>query len=184
MTAKINRVVLIVGAFLLWYGCNNQTGKTVDTTDTGMEADLNFDSVLHCYDYSFLDHYFYTPDYGCIYDPKDKNPFGNLWIYLVPREEIDSSRSDSIAQRINSLDVDGIKRTFQPYVFVIPGEHLNYNAYGDPVYYQKENYTEKLYGLDSTGKSWVLIDTIAISGNVENEKEQAWREGFIRSTLR
>ena len=183
---KCNRLILLISViyFSAFYGCNNQTTKAVKTGEEAMEVHLNFDSILHCYDYSYLNDYFFTADYGCLYDPNGKNTFGNLTVYLIPHKRVEIPKGEYMAERMSSLDVATIKKEFNVYVFLIPVEQLNYNPAGDPPYYQKENFTEKLYGFDKTNNQWNLIDSILISGAAGNEKEQNWREGFILSKIK
>lgn len=178
---KYNRIALLitVNSFFVIYGCTDEPAKTVKTADAAVS--LNFDSILNCYDYSYLDHYFFTADYGCIYDPEGKNSFGNLTVYLIPYKNIDSSACDAVAEKITSLGTAEIKRDFDAFVYLIPKEHLHYNASADPVYYPKENYIEKLYSFDNAEKKWYLIDSFAVTGNTE--QEQKWRENFIQSKI-
>ena len=177
-------VLIIVNSFFVFYGCNNEPLKTVNTADTIAIDNLNFDSILNCYDYTCQDHYFFTADYGCIYDPQGKNKFGNLSVFLIPHKSIDSSACNSVAEKISRLNISEIKRDFNVYVYLIPASDLHYNATGDPVYYQKENYTEKLYNFDSALKKWYLVDTITVNRDTENEKVQKWREDFIQSKIK
>ncbi len=136
--------------------------------------------MLLCSDYTFQDGYFFTADYGCLYDPTQQNSFGNITVYLVPHKKMDSIACDSVAQKITSLKVAEIQQDFDAYVFLIPPADLHYNATGDPPYYQKDNFTEKLYGFNQALQRWQLIDSISINRDTENEKEQLWREIFLQ----
>ncbi len=176
-------LLITVNSFFIFYGCGYEPAKTVKSADAAAAVNLNFDSILNCYDYAYLDHYFFTADYGCMYDPKGKNKFGNLVVYLIPHKSIDSSAGDAVAEKISRLAVEEIKRDFQVYVYVIAAADLHYNAAADPVYYQKKIYTEKLYSFDNALKKWYLIDTIAATRDTENEKVQKWREDFINSKI-
>ena len=168
--------------FFIFCSCNNRADKTIAADIEGV-SNLNFDSILNCYEYAYDEHYFFTADYGCIYDPKGKNHFGNLSVFLIPYKSIDSSRADTLAEKISSFNAAEIKREFRTYVYMIPPADLNYNASGDPVYYRKENYVEKLYGFDTSLKTWYFIDSINIATAAENEKKQKWRDDFIHSKI-
>lgn len=183
-----NGIALIILLYLFVVaGCNNEsTGtkasavilKTADSTAAGNE---NFDNILNCYDYTCADDYYFTADYGCIYNPKGPNIFGNLSVYLVPHKNSNNSNCDSIANNLMNRSIAQIKRDFDIYVYVIPKVYLHYNPTGDPVYYQKEDYTEKLYSFNSTIKSWTLIDSMDINRDTESSKAQKWREAYIQS---
>jgi hypothetical protein len=139
---------------------------------------LNFDALLKCSDYSFQENYYLTADYGCIYNPKDKNSYGNVILYLIPKSN-NQTNANLENLKINDLDAKTIKNNFTIYAYLIPKIDLNYNPKGDPIYYQKEKFKEELYTFNSNSNQWILLNSIQINNYSENAKEQSWRENFI-----
>lgn len=140
----------------------------------------SFDNILKCGDFSFENGYFVTADYGCIYSPKENNNLGNILIYYIPKNGINLNTEESVKE-INELSIDELKRKFNIYVFLIEKKYLNYNKSGDPIYYQKDNYMEKLF--TNNLNEWELLDSIKIQSLNENNLEQEWRENFINTKI-
>ena len=179
---SINRKIylssIFIVSFLVFTSCKKKEvqNNTSKISTKKVIKHLNFDPLLKCSEYSFQQSFYVTADYGCIYNPKNGNNFGNLMFYLIPK---DSNNSESI--KINKLDSKNIKNNFTIYAYLIPPAFLDYNPKGDPVYYQKEKFKEELYTFETTSNQWKLIDSIQVNDYSENEKEQSWRENFIES---
>jgi hypothetical protein len=110
---------------------------------------------------------------------------GNLIVYLVPKTKtkMEGAQIEQENKRVNGLSIDRYKEIFKIYIFLIDKKDLNYAKSGDPVYYQKPAYAEKLYTYDDKINKWIYIDSIKIHNDSENEKEQSWREKFISDQL-
>ncbi|MBV8326122.1 hypothetical protein [Chryseobacterium sp.] len=141
----------------------------------------DFDMLLKCSEYSYDEKYFITADYGCLYDPKGINPYGNLIIYLVPKNKtvLNNQQIEAETQKVNRLNIEQLKEQFEVFVYLTPKEFLNYNEQGDPIYYHNGAYKEEVY--THTQNKWILTDSINIRNVAENQKEQKWRESFILS---
>lgn len=177
---KFKLLLLFLNIFLLAYCKKNPIEKIEQISIAQKQDNLDFDKILKCSDYSYSDNYFVTADYGCIYNPKGKNTFGNLIIYLFPKDKLQINNNE-IKTQVNALNIEKLKENFEIYIFLIPKEFLNYNAEGDPTYYQKERYTEKLFTYDAN--KWKLIDSINVNGSSDNQKEQEWRDVFLKKHL-
>lgn len=179
---KLHLSGILVLCFLIFNSCKKKEveNKPINKSAKNIVKQLNFDSLINCSDYSFQDNYFLTGDYGCIYNPKDKNSYGNVIFYLIPKETLQKN-TDLENININTLDSKNIKKDFTIYAYLIPATYLNYSPNGDPKYYQNEKYKEELYTFDSLSNQWILVDTIQINDASENAKEQYWRENFINS---
>lgn len=176
--------IILFVCFLVFGSCKKKEIENINSNNTIKKApqQINFDLLLHCSEYTFQDNYFLTSDYGCIYNPKDKNSYGNLILYLIPIKT-NQNGTDIEIQKINTFDNKKIKKDFTIYAFLIPASYLIYNPKADPVYYQKEKFKEELYTFDSNLNKWILIDSIQISDVSQNDKEQSWRENFITSKV-
>ena len=76
-----------------------------------------------------------TADYGCIYNPKGTNTYGNLIIYLVPKQQI-NLKDDEIeiqTKSINNLTINDYKNEFTIFIYLIDARYLNYNPKGEPM---------------------------------------------------
>ncbi|WP_326983271.1 hypothetical protein VUJ46_01620 [Chryseobacterium sp. MYb264] len=177
---KVN--ILFFSVIVLFFQCN----KTQEGKDSVGKSQIqnvpNFDAVLKCSDYAYDENYFLTADYGCIYNPKEGNTFGNLIIYLFPKNKltISDDQIDSEVEKVNLLSIEQVKKDFDIYIYLIPKDDLNYNPQGDPVYYQNEKYKEQLFTLKNN--KWQLTDSITINNASEHQKEQEWRESFLQKT--
>ncbi|MCT2562948.1 hypothetical protein [Chryseobacterium herbae] len=172
-------LTLIALSQALFMSAQKKIESSTSQNTIGKNTKVSFDHLLKCSDYSYGEKYFLTADYGCIYNPKEKNTFGNLIIYLLPKKKLNlkDSEIDKEVDRINHLNIEKFKENFEIYVYLIPKEFLNYNATGDPVYYQNKIYKEKLFTYK--GNQWELIDSMSIKNSSESQKEQEWREAFI-----
>lgn len=171
--------------FLLLLNCKNSAQNSLKKAEGKQNKEINFDSVLKCSNYSYDDNCFMTADYGCIYNPKGINTYGNIIIYLVPKQQI-NLKDDEIeiqTKSINNLTINDYKNEFTIFIYLIDARYLNYNPKGDPIYYQKEKYNEELYFFDNNLKKWSLLDSICFSSNKENNKEQKWRDAFINKQI-
>ncbi|MCD0469055.1 hypothetical protein [Flavobacterium sp. JAS] len=183
---KIQKIKTLLLCFVIVtiYSCkdNLQTKKEEITIDQQQES-IDFDKILKCTSYTYDEDYFFTPDNGCLYNPKGENIFGNVSIYLISKEglQIGDEEIDVQTEKINNLNIEDLKEDFDIFIYLIPKEFLNYNPNGDPIYYQKENYKEKLYTFDNKTKNWLLLDSLKIDNNSESRFEQNWRDNFINS---
>ncbi|WP_160139946.1 hypothetical protein [Chryseobacterium sp. c4a] len=170
-----NIIFFLIVLFLFSCKDNAQTNNSQKTTS---QKELNFDKLLKCSDYSYDEDYFLTADYGCIYDPKGNNNFGNVIIYLVQKKKqpISDEQISSQTTRVNSLSIAEYKKEFKIYLFLIDKQYLNY-AKADPSYYEKSKYKEEAYTFDDKQNKWVLIDSINILN--QNLNEQTWRKNIV-----
>lgn len=184
VTVKLKAVSFIAAVTIL-FSCEHKpkTNTTKRAHVTTNDKALTFDIVLKCHSYSYNDGYFMTADYGCIYNPNVGNNLGNVVIYLIPKKPLDIT-DDQIGtenKKIDSLSADQYKKDYNIYVFVIGKQYLNYNKDGDPLYYQKDKFTETLYTYDEPAQKWNLIDSINVTGDVT--KEQSWRENLMKKLV-
>lgn len=172
-----NIIFFLIGLFLLSCKDNAQTNNSQKTTS---QKELNFDKLLKCSDYSYDEDYFLTADYGCIYDPKGNNNFGNVIIYLVQKKKqpISDEQISFQTTRVNNLSIAEYKKEFKIYLFLIDKQYLNY-AKADPSYYEKSKYKEEAYTFDDKQNKWILIDSINILNENQNLNEQTWRKNIV-----
>lgn len=165
---------------LLLFSCKDNA-QTNNSNKTVNQKEPNFDNLLKCSDYSYDDGHFFTADYGCIYDPKGNNNFGNAIIYLISKKEqqIADEQVTSETDKVNKSSIAEYKKEFKIYLFLIDKKYLNYNKSADPVYYQKPKYTEKAYKFDDKQDKWTLIDSINVLNESQIQNEQTWRENII-----
>lgn len=169
---KISILILFI---IFFEGCKKEQENNSILAETTTDNEISFDEVLKCSEYIFSEGYYVTPDYGCIYNPKGDSKFGNVIIYLIPKNK-------SISQQdVNSLSEDDIKKQFNIVVYLIRKEFLNYNPDSDPVYYQKDKYNEEVYIYEK--EKWIMADSIQIKNSSQNEKEQIWREAFLNKMV-
>jgi hypothetical protein len=183
---KIQKIKLLLLCFLIViiYSCkDNLQTKKEEFTTVQKQKNVDFDKVLKCTSYTYDQDYFLTPDYGCLYNPKGENIFGNISIYLFSKEglKIEEEEIDKETERINNLNIENLKKDFDIFIYLIPKDFLNYNPSGDPTYYQKENYKEQLYTYNNQTKKWLLLDSLEINSNSESGFEQNWRDSFLNS---
>jgi hypothetical protein len=182
----MKHLMLLSFVFFL-FSCQNSSGskEKEQVTASAQVTAPNFDKIIKCENYSYDENYFLTADEGCLYNPKGENTFGNLVIYLIPKKpsNINDDNNESETKRVNNLSAAQLKEDFSIYVYVIDKKYLNYNETGDPVYYQKDSFVEELYTYDSKSQKWSLLDSVNINSNVDNTKEQSWREGFITKQI-
>lgn len=178
---KTNFFLLFLSCLLFSNCKKNSYENKEERPVTQIKADINFDAILKCSEFSYNETYFFTADYGCIYDPKGENKFGNLIVYLVSKNEKILIENEVIneTEKINNSDIISLKENFEIFVFLIPKDYLNYNTKGDPIYYQKEKYKEELYKFDSKQNKWKFVDSIDITKESESQKEQNWRENHL-----
>ncbi len=131
-----------------------ERNKIVGNLTSNKELNYNFDKILKCSNFVWDEYYYFTPDYGCIYNPKGINEFGNLSIYLFPLEVKDTTN-------VNNVTPQKIKQQYHIIISLIKPKDLNFNPEGDPVYYKNENYIEYFYTLKN--KKWIEIDAIKSS---------------------
>lgn len=173
MEKKIKIFIIILSQFLL-ISCQKQENIIRSTND--IKNPINFDIFLKCNDYSLGDFYYYTPDYGCIYNPQSGNTSGNISIYLIPNsQEITNAYTE---KTINKLSIDEIKKQFDILLFLVPLKDLNHNEKADPNYYPKEKFTEYLYKYESKNKNWKLILDKQFNSS---EEEQTWKNNILKS---
>ena len=180
---KYYTILLII---ISLFGCKNDHKVDKTTLNSNLSInnkDISFDSVLQCSDYTYDEGFFITADYGCIFNPKEKNDLGNLIIYLIPNEKlnIDDNNLSSETERINNLSINEYKKKFSIYIYLIEKDFLNYNQTADPIYYQKDEYIENLYTYENN--EWIFVDKIKISKNINSSSEQSWREKFINDKV-
>lgn len=181
---KSKNIFLFTIIFFL-FGCKGDAQKKdINRTNKTLQQNINFDDVLKSGDYTWNEDYFMTADYGVIYNQKT-NPFGNLIIYLVPKNKfkIKDEQIEEENKRVNKLSIDEYKKKFKIIIFLINKKDLNYAKSGDPIYYQKPAYEEKIYTYDEKSNQWIFIDSIKIRNESENEKEQIWREKYISEQI-
>ncbi|RFZ89974.1 hypothetical protein D0C36_23745 [Mucilaginibacter conchicola] len=180
MTTKI-KFILFAAIAALAFSCGNGS-KPASNQQTDAIADtkaLNFDNVLKCHAYSYNDGYFMTADYGCIYNPNGGNTLGNAVVYLVPQKDLNVT-DDQIAaenKKVNALNADQYKKDYNIYIFLIDKKYLNYSKDGDPVYYQKDKFTEVVYTYDNASGNWNAADSVSVNG--DPKQEQTWRDNFL-----
>jgi len=179
------KFILLIAAVTILFSCGNKP-KPANNEQANVAVNdkaLTFDSVLKCHSYSYNDGYFMTADYGCIYNPNGGNNLGNVVVYLIPQKPL-SIADEQIAvenKKINTLSTTQYKKDYNIYVFLINKKYLNYNKDGDPVYYQKDKFTETLYTYDSASDKWNIVDSINVNGDAT--KEQTWRDDFLIKTV-
>lgn len=128
---------------------------------------INFDSILKCGYYTFRGTFFITADYGCIYNPKESNTFGNLIIYLIPKQK-EVGNFEKYEKHVNNLDVKSLKNNFYIYIYIIPHEYLTVTAEG---YYQKEKHLYNIYMLNEIDGNWELIRSKHVNSLREEQTE-------------
>jgi hypothetical protein len=175
MKNKFLYITLILTSCTL-VSCKSQDKESSLSELKNKINNYSFDNLLKCGDFTYEDGYFVTADYGCIYNPKEHNNLGNILIYYIAKNAIFLNTRKSVKE-INKMSIEELKREFNIYVFLIEKNYLNYNKTGDPMYYQNENYVEKLF--TNNLNNWKLIDSIKIQSLNENNLEQEWRENFI-----
>lgn len=178
---KNSKSIFLFTIIFFLFGCKGEAQKSdINTTKKTQQHNNNFDDVLKEGDYTWDEDYFTTADYGVIYNKKT-NPFGNLKIYLIPKNKlkIKDEQIEEENSRVNGFSIDEYKKKFKIIIFLIDKKDLNYTKSGDPVYYQKPTYEEKIYTYDENANQWIFIDSIKILNEGENEKEQIWREKYI-----
>ncbi|WP_445709997.1 hypothetical protein [Flavobacterium sp.] len=177
---KIFKLALLLSTIFLT-NCKNNTDQKTDPVKEQLNNEINFDKILKCSDYSYMENYFITADYGCIYTPENNNNLGNIIIYLIPKT-LDSN-SIELEKKINNFSEENLKEKFNIYIYLIRKDFLNPNPNGDPTYYQNEKFEEELYTFNVESEKWSLIDSIQINNYKENLKEQQWRDNFINSKI-
>ncbi len=184
---KTKSIICLAFFLTLFLSCKEYHNKLQKKDIINPKEEISFDNLIKCNNYApdKNGQYFLTPDYGCIYDGGKKNQYGNLNFYLIPKKGIDTStiKLDKEVDRINSISVNQIKSEFKILAFLIEKKHLNYTKNGDPIYYQKENYTEKYFIYNANLKKWYLKDSITIQENDEMEKELNWKKDITNKYL-
>lgn len=133
-----------------------EENSTIIIKETFMPTDYDFSSLVHCSDYAWNGEYFYTPDYGCIYNPKGENKLGNISFYLVPK---------TINPNLEEMDIEQssfkeITSQFHILATLIKKEDLNYNPNADPIYYQKDDYHQKVFAYNDEENKWRLLKVL------------------------
>lgn len=185
MNIKGNILIILFISIFFFLNCKNnpqEETSILQKAESITNNAINFDKVLKDCDFSFEETYFITADYGCIYNPKGENNFGNLIIYLIPKTHLNipDEQIEAENKRINNMNVDSYKSEFNIFVYLVDSKELNYNKLGDPIYYHKENYREMLYTYNNKTNKWLLLDSINILNKNSNDREQDWRESFIK----
>ena len=178
MKSNFRFLLLFLSVFFL--NCKENAVKQVENQNL-VATKINFDDYLKCSEYSPEENYFFTADYGCLYDPKGSNPKGNIAIYLLPNESFKGTVDDKY--EIGKLNNDEIKNNFKILLFLIESNYLNYNSKGDPNYYQKEEYEEICYTFDNTKKEWVKLSSFHTQKNDTEEKNIQWRDNLLNENL-
>ena len=119
-------------------------------------SNLDFSSLLFCSEYTWNESYFMTADYGCIYSPNDENSYGNIVFYLFPKSKELSGEQIDLESRSKSF----LKKNFDIILTLIEPNYLNHNPKGDPVYYQIEDYWQKIFVYDEEEDHWNLVESI------------------------
>jgi len=178
---KKSKNLFLFTIILFLFGCKGEAQKNdLNKIKKTLQQNITLDDVLKDGDYTWDEDFFMTADYGVIYNQKT-NPFGNLKIYLIPKNKlkIKDEQIEEENNRVNELSIHEYKEKFKIIIFLINKKDLNNAESGDPAYYQKPAYEEKIYTYDEKANQWIFLDSIKILNESENEKEQIWREKYI-----
>jgi|GEM_PF-4578714 len=163
---NFSKLLLILSPLLL-ISCsvnssNDQSDSIINDADisASKKNKISLDDIIKCNGdniFSFSGDYFYYPDYGCIYN--EKNKIGDVQVFLFPRNKKEVLKSGgaygSIEDYVNSMNVDDIKNNFYIFIRVIDKSDLIFADGLDSPYYLKENPRKSIYYFDN---KWKNID--------------------------
>lgn len=134
--------------------------KAISNSRKNSELQRSLDTVVKCSHNEFTsgEHYFYYPDYGCIYS--DSNTLGDIQVFLFPKNNLfipnSASEFNSAIDDVNALTISEIKNNFDIFVRIIDKSDLVFIKDLDSPYYIKDNPKKSVYYFDGT---WKLIST-------------------------
>jgi hypothetical protein len=133
----------------------------------------SLDLLLKCGKYSFMDGYFTVPDYGCIFKPNSSNIIGNVEIYIVPKTKSKNNSNVELEEsKINSMNIDDLKKNNQLFVFIIDKKYLKHNEKMEVPYYPITPYEQIIFKYEKN--LWKKLAVLKI--NKENDSQyEDWK---------
>ncbi|MCF6350650.1 MAG: hypothetical protein L3J23_06405 [Flavobacteriaceae bacterium] len=162
----------------------------------------NFDNVLKCEKYGY-DGTASIADYGCLYEPKRNNTYGNIVFYLIPKKGIKKhlkkvdklfeegdkyDKWEKEGERINSMSITGIKNEFYIYLSLIDKKYLEHTPNLDASYNIKQNkgdnykFKTELYTFNDKMQIWELLDSFETFQKISN-KAWEWEQKKIKDII-
>lgn len=185
MKKLINLILVLI--IIFFNSCNSKKTENNNSKNLKKEvesvktsnyySDADFDNLLKCGDYSFMDGYFTVPDYGCIYQPPTVNTLGNIEIYLLPKKKlIIESDIEKEENLIAKMSINNLKVNYDVYILVIDKKYLTHNDKMDVPYFPHFPYKQSIYKW--TGGFWKNINTLNIKDENDSQYKK-WKSEFL-----
>ena len=176
--------------------------ESTPNTKEKKETIYNFNDIVKCKKYGY-DGTASIGDYGCLYEPKGSNIYGNIVSYLIPKEGIKKhlqkvndlfqegdkyDKWEKEGERINNLSIKEIKEEFYIYLSLIDKKYLEHTPNLDASYNIKQSegkdykFTTQWFTFNSSIKSWKLLDSFETSLSTDR-KAWEWEQGKIKEVI-
>lgn len=155
MNVKPSLFPLLFSIMICLLNCKSDKKNSLNQEDENSST-IDFSSLLLCGKYTWNESYFITADHGCLYSPKDENPYGNIVFYLFPKSE--DLGGDQM--EIESRSKNYIKENYEIILTLIEPNYLNHNPQGDPVYYQIADFWQKIFRYNEAEDQWDLVESM------------------------
>ncbi|MXO05616.1 hypothetical protein [Flavobacterium sp. HBTb2-11-1] len=185
----MKKLINLIPVFIIIFfnSCNSKNTDNSNTKNLKKEeesvktsnyySDADFDNLLKCGDYSFMDGYFTVPDYGCIYQPPTVNILGNVEIYLLPKKKlITESDIEKEEDLIAKMSINNLKMNYDVYILVIDKKYLTHNDKMDVPYFPHFPYKQLIYKW--TDGLWKNIATLNIKDKNDSQYKK-WKSDFL-----
>ncbi|WP_148639185.1 hypothetical protein [Aquimarina longa] len=167
-----------------------------------IKSSYNFDNIIKCEKYGY-DGTASIADYGCLYNPKGNNTYGNIAPYLIPKigikkhlQKVDElfkegdkyDKWEKEGERINSLSVSDIKEEFYIYLSLIDKKYLEHTSNLDASYNIKRSeekdykFTTQWFTFNNSIKSWQLLNSFETSPSTDR-KAWEWEQEKIKEVI-
>ncbi|PKB18729.1 hypothetical protein [Flavobacterium sp. 5] len=182
--------IKLLSFFLLFISCKDNNTKSLEIKEKevaknvanikSVDANEALDNLLKCGDYSYIDGYFTIADFGCIYQPKGINKFGNAEVYLIPKKELKENFDvEKEENNIGRMNISSLKKFYDIYIFIIDKKYLTHNPNMDVPYYPSYPYKQTIYKyLDGKYKNIVTLDI----SNEKDSKYTDWKIKFLNNS--
>lgn len=168
---------------LLIISCNNSNIAIEASNENNIVNKINYsdsslNSLLKCGNYSYMGSYFTIADYGCIYQSSAINKIGNVEIYLIPREKLNEIDIEKEENKINTMNIDDLKKTYEIYLLLIDKKYLKQDPNKDVTYYPTLPYDQIIFNFSNL---WKQVKTLHITQ--ENDPQyHEWKKKLEAST--
>jgi len=149
----------------------------------------NLDLLLSCDKYAYFEDKksFAIPYNGCVYNSDSNNKIGWAYVYLIvnkKKNRLYRDFSSKYLQRkedeVNSMSIDRLKADFIPFVFLIEKKYLKFVKDAEIQYYPSLPYTRKLLEYRKQNNEWILLDTLNVLEEIQDDK---WMDSKLTEKL-